>query len=331
MPVNFRLAAEEVAFLVTDSGAVAIVVDDERRDVGRAASGSLSGLAVTVRVGHDLGDLEDGDHSYDALAATGSGLFTPVDSSERDPALIMYTSGTTGHPEGAVLSYRNMAVQTTTLTREWQLFDDDDALLCATPLFQIAAIGTIAPLLATGCRTVIMPSGAFDACGLIEEIARERITHLFLVPAQWQAVVEEPDVDRASTLRLMCWGAAPASVTLLEKMAAAFPRAANVASFGQTEMSPTTCILRGADAARKVGSIGRPVPANAVRIVDEDMNDVPRGEVGEIVYRGANVMVGYWDHPEATREAFAGGWFHSGDLVREDEDGFLYVVDRRRT
>jgi fatty-acyl-CoA synthase len=129
---------------------------------------------------------------------------------------------------------------------------------------------------------------------------------------------------------VVSWGAAPATTTLLIQMAEAFPRAANVAVFGQTEMSPVTCALDGADALRKIGSVGRPVTTVSARIVDGDMKDVPPGEVGEIVYRGPQVMSGYWQNPEATAEALRGGWFHSGDLVRADEDGFLYVVDRKK-
>jgi acyl-CoA synthetase (AMP-forming)/AMP-acid ligase II len=101
-----------------------------------------------------------------------------------------------------------------------------------------------------------------------------------------------------------------------------------VNAFGQTEMSSNTCFLRGEDAIRKMGSVGRPALGVEVRIVDEEGADVPRGDVGEIVYRGPTVMQGYHGKPEATAEAFAGGWFHSGDLVREDEEGFIYVVDR---
>ena len=108
----------------------------------------------------------------------------------------------------------------------------------------------------------------------------------------------------------------------------AFPQADIVTAFGQTECSPVTCLLRGEDAIRKIGSIGRPIVNVEARIVDDAMNDVPRGTVGEIVYRGPLVMSGYWDKPEETAEAFRGGWFHSGDLVREDEDGYLFVVDR---
>ena len=100
--------------------------------------------------------------------------------------------------------------------------------------------------------------------------------------------------------------------------------------FGQTEMSPITCVLDGRDALRKIGSVGRPIPTVAVRVVDDAMQDVPPGEVGEIVYRGPTQMAGYWNDEQATAEAFAGGWFHSGDLVRVDEEGFLYVVDRAK-
>jgi fatty-acyl-CoA synthase len=140
-----------------------------------------------------------------------------------------------------------------------------------------------------------------------------------------------PDAGvRASALRVLCWGAAPATISLLERMATTFPGVATVSTFGQTEMSPITTALDGEDAIRKMGSVGKPVPVVAARIVDDAMNDVAPGEVGEIVYRGPGVMLGYWKHPEATAEAFAGGWFHSGDLVREDEDGFLYVVDRKK-
>jgi fatty-acyl-CoA synthase len=113
-------------------------------------------------------------------------------------------------------------------------------------------------------------------------------------------------------------------------MAETFPNALNVAVFGQTEMSPITCVLNGTDAIRKLGSVGKVIPTIAARVVDEQMNDVAPGEIGEIVYRGPTMMQGYWNKPEATAEAFAGGWFHSGDLVRVDDEGFVYVVDRKK-
>src|SRR6202000_141052 len=109
-----------------------------------------------------------------------------------------------------------------------------------------------------------------------------------------------------------------------------FPGTQILAAFGQTEMSPVTCMLLGEDAIRKRGSVGKGIPTVAARVVDESMNDVPVGEVGEIVYRAPTLMSGYWNNPEATAEAFAGGWFHSGDLVRMDDEGFIWVVDRKK-
>ena len=113
-------------------------------------------------------------------------------------------------------------------------------------------------------------------------------------------------------------------------MAEVFPTAANYNAFGQTEMSPVTCLLLGEDAIRKMGSVGRPIVDVEARFVDDEMRDVPVGQVGEIVYRGPTTFLGYWDRHEANEEAFAGGWFHSGDLCRMDEEGFIYVVDRKR-
>ena len=131
-------------------------------------------------------------------------------------------------------------------------------------------------------------------------------------------------------LRVISWGAAPASDTLLRQMSETFPGSQILAAFGQTEMSPVTCMLLGEDAIRKLGSVGKVIPTVAARVVDEEMNDVPIGEVGEIVYRAPTLMSGYWNNPEATAEAFHGGWFHSGDLVRMDDEGYVWVVDRKK-
>jgi fatty-acyl-CoA synthase len=117
---------------------------------------------------------------------------------------------------------------------------------------------------------------------------------------------------------------------LLRQMSDTFPGTQILAAFGQTEMSPVTCMLLGTDAIRKLGSVGKVIPTVAARVVDDDMNDVAVGQVGEIVYRAPTLMAGYWNNPEATAEAFAGGWFHSGDLVRQDDEGYVWVVDRKK-
>jgi fatty-acyl-CoA synthase len=187
------------------------------------------------------------------------------------------------------------------------------------------------PAMTLGTPTVIHPVGGFDAGELLDVLAAEKVTGLFLVPAQWQAVcAAQQAAPRDLRLRRLSWGAAPASDTLLRQMSQTFPDAKILAAFGQTEMSPVTCMLLGEDAIRKLGSVGKVVPTVAARIVDENMRDVPIGEVGEIVYRAPTLMAGYWNNPRATAEAFAGGWFHSGDLVRSDDEGYIWVVDRKK-
>ncbi|MDT5000645.1 MAG: fatty-acyl-CoA synthase, partial [Mycobacterium sp.] len=199
------------------------------------------------------------------------------------------------------------------------------------PLFHIAGVGNIISGLLLGLPTVLYPVGAFDPGALLDVLEAEGVTSIFLVPAQWQAVCAAQNANpRRIRLRVLSWGAAPASDTLLREMAETFPGAQIFAAFGQTEMSPVTCMLLSGDAIRKLGSVGKVIPTVAARVVDEDMNDVPVGEIGEIVYRAPTLMAGYWNNPTATAEAFAGGWFHSGDLVRQDEEGYVWVVDRKK-
>jgi fatty-acyl-CoA synthase len=318
VPVNFRLAPEEVAYILGDSGATLIVTDAVLAPLATAAAGGAIPVVVA------------GTSSYQALLdSADAAVAVPVD--EQDVALIMYTSGTTGRPKGAMLTHLNLLMQSITAIRVSRLHDDDHISLLNVPMFHIAGIGSMPTSLMIGCTTVIMPTAPFDAGATLDVIEAEGVTELFLVPAQWQLLCAHPDATRRTrSLRTIVWGAAPATVTLLETMNATFPGAEIVSVFGQTEMSPVTTYLPGRDAIRKIGSVGKPVPTIAARIVDDQMNDVAPGQVGEIVYRGPTLMAGYWNNPAATAEAFHGGWFHSGDLVRTDDEGFLYVVDRKK-
>jgi len=209
---------------------------------------------------------------------------------------------------------------------------DDRVSLSGAPLFHIAGLSGYLMCLLPGGTFVTTRSGGFDPAATVALLADERVTTCFFVPSQWQAICAVPGIAEhdLSALRRISWGAAPASTALLRTMMTTFPQAEVLTAFGQTECSPVTCYLRGEDSVRKIGSIGTPMLNVEVRVVDDEMNDVAQGEIGEIVYRGPLVMKEYWNKPEETAAAFAGGWFHSGDLVREDEDGYYYVVDRKK-
>jgi fatty-acyl-CoA synthase len=326
VPVNFRMAPAEVGFLVADSGARWIVTETALAPLAAgvaAATGSIDGI-ITV------GKADASQLAFEDLMAEDASDLPDIDVPEETVALIMYTSGTTGKPKGAMLTHQNMQAQAMTCLEALSTRPDDIAS-CVAPMFHIAALGAMAPTFYAGALTVIHPLGAFNPDDLLDTLEKEGTTSIFLVPAQWQAVcASQRAKPRELKLRVISWGAAPASDTVLTEMGEVFPDAMNVAVFGQTEMSPVTCVLEGSDALRKIGSVGRVVPSVSARIVDPLGQDVPDGDVGEIVYRGPQLMAGYWQNPTGTADAFAGGWFHSGDLVRRDEEGFVYVVDRAK-
>src|ERR1700751_4955441 len=327
VPINFRLTPTEIAFLVADREARVMITEPVLAAVGNGVR-DITSVLNTVVVAGDAADA--GLLSYEELVNESGDPAEPVDIPNDSPALIMYPSGTTGRPKGAVLTHTNLTGQTMTSLYTHGV-DVNDVGFIGVPLFHIAGVGNLLTGLLLGMPTVIHPLGAFDPGHLLDVLAAEKVTGSFLVPAQWQPVCNAQQANpRDVRLRVMSWGAAPASDALLRQMSETFPGTQILAAFGQTEMSPVTCMLLGEDAIRKRGSVGRVIPTVAARGVDDDMHDVEVGQGGESVYRAPTLMAGYWNNPEATAEAFAGGWFHSGDLVRSDEDGYVWVVDRKK-
>jgi len=328
VPLNFRLTPAEIAFLVEDCEARVMITEPVLAPVATGVR-DIEPLLNTLIVA--AGSTDDGVFGYEDLINETGDPHEPVDIPSDSPALIMYTSGTTGRPKGAVLTHTNLTGQTMTGLYTNGADINSDVGFIGVPFFHIAGIGNMLTSMLLGIPTVIYPLGAFDPGQLLDTLAAEKVTGIFLVPAQWQAVCAEQQArPRDLRLRVMSWGAAPAPDALLREMSATFPGTQILAAFGQTEMSPVTCMLLGDDAIRKRGSVGKVIPTVAARVVDENMNDVPIGEVGEIVYRAPTLMSGYWNNPAATAEAFAGGWFHSGDLVRMDDEGYVWVVDRKK-
>ncbi|MGW8483028.1 long-chain-fatty-acid--CoA ligase [Microbacterium sp. NPDC055903] len=327
VPINIRLTPPEIAYIVDDADADVLIVEGPLAPL----VGAVAQVTDRIRRVIVIGEAGDGQESWADLVAEDPADFEAPDVPEDTTALIMYTSGTTGRPKGAMLDHINLFSQAITCIRANNVVDESDIAFMTAPLFHIAGLGSIAPNFIIGIPTVIHPLGAFNPTELLDAWERERATIVFNVPQQWQVICADSSIaGRDLRLRIISWGAAPASDTLLRTMSDRFPGALNVAVFGQTELSPITCVLRGEDSLRKLGSVGKPIPTLQVRVVDDEGNDVAPGQVGEIIYRGPNLMKGYWRKPAETAEAFEGGWFHSGDLVRQDEEGFVWVVDRKK-
>ncbi len=310
IPINFRLTSDEVTYILEDSGATALI-----------AGVRPAGLP---RLPFEL----DTGPAYEAAIAR-SDAAPQADLREDDPALLCYTSGTTGRPKGAILSHGNLVAATLSWIHEMGA-GPDDVWLSGQPLFHIGGINGLLPFLALGGTSIVLPTTGFDPAAAVRLIERHAVTMCIFVPTQWDLVcARAADMDRRR-LRVAMWGASPATRETLELMARTFPGADIVSAYGQTEMSGATTLLKGPDATRKRGSVGLPMIDVELRLVDDRVGDVQSGEVGEIVYRGPMVMKGYLGLPDATGEAFAGGWFHSGDLATRDEEGYLWLVDRKK-
>ena len=362
VPVNFRLSAGEVAYILGHSSPRILVSEPKTHELALGAVAHLRGEAQSDAPGATHapadGDATGPTHNEPDVAAHGEAASGTADSGPvvlgcedwlpdvvaHGPALdaddlavpdagddyaILYTSGTTGRPKGAVLTHLNMYSGGMQSGARWQA-DETRTIMLAPPLFHVGSFMGMHSALVAGAASLVIPSAGFDAATTLQTMRDNDVTTAFMVPQQWHLICDE--IERTGgdglTLALANWGGAPATPKLLQRMAACLPNAQINAVFGQTETSATTVTLRFDDALRKLGSVGKPTPETWIRIVDADMNDVGVDEVGEIVYRGTCVMDRYWNDEAATAEAFASGWFHSGDLVRRDAEGFLYVVDR---
>lgn len=324
VPINFRLLIAEVNDIIQDSGASILICDD--------ANFALASLCKAPRLllAGEGGNPSTCERVEDRIQASSPICANRV-VSELDSAFLMYTSGTTGRPKGALLSHMNLLVNTMNMLSALEIGPGDRTWLAASPLFHIAGLSGLFPFLYLGGTSIVLPSGQFDASAVVDLLEREQVTSCYFVPTQWQAVCEAAAKrPRTYALQRVTWGASIAPPSVLHAIAETFPGVRMYNVFGQTEMSPITTVYRADLWPEKHGSVGRSVPGVEVRIVNEDMNDVPKGDVGEIVYRGPTTFQGYWNRPEDDAEAFVGGWFHSGDMVWEDEDGFLFVADRKK-
>jgi long-chain acyl-CoA synthetase len=318
VPLNVLLKRREIAFFLADSGTELLLAWREFGEEARAGAEEAGAEVIEVE-----------PESFAAALAELDPTAGLADTDEQDTAVILYTSGTTGKPKGAELTHFNLwrnsqiSVETTTEAHE------GDVVLGALPLFHsFGQTVSMNGALRVGACLTMLPR--FDPGEALETIQRDRVTHFQGVPTMYGALLHHPERERfdTSSLRSCISGGAAMPGEVLRGFEQAFD-AIVLEGYGLSETSPLAC-SNHPDRERKVGSIGTPIKDVEMRVVDENDDPLPQGEVGEIVIRGHNIMKGYWQRPEATEEAMRGGWFHSGDMARVDEDGYFYIVDRKK-
>jgi long-chain acyl-CoA synthetase len=315
--MNPLLKAREVEYYLRDSGARLVVTGEQSAAPVTEAAGTVGIDAVTV-----------GPAMPDALLADEP-LDAPVDRSDDDTAVILYTSGTTGQPKGAELTHASLNSNARTTEETLLEGSADDVIMGCLPLFHVFGLtcSLNAGVLA-GSQLTLIPR--FDGGTALDVVERDGVTVFEGVPTMFSAMLHQPDAANRdmSSLRLCVSGGSAMPVEVMRSFEETFGCIV-LEGYGLSETSPVAS-FNHPHAERKPGSIGTPIRGVELRLVDDEGNDTPAGEVGEIAIRGENVMKGYWNRPEDTAKAIPDGWFRSGDLARVDDEGYYFIVDRKK-
>ncbi len=315
VPLNTRHAQPELKYALEDSGTRVLITDREPGALGDVVERVIS--------------LPD---EYESLLADAREVRLGDELGEDDLAGLFYTGGTTGLSKGVMLSHRNLIANTFNwLTAVPQ--NPNDIFLVMAPMFHAAGSnGILGSIWTTGCQITL---GAFDPGKALDLIEQYRVTETLGVPTMLAAMAEEQHANPrdTSSLRIMAHGGSPIATEVIKRTRSAFPTAGLIEVYGATELSPLATILVDEELLvddPRARSCGQPVLGNEIRILDEGGKEIARGEVGEVVVRGSNVMVGYWDKPEQTDSVLKDGNYWTGDLGYMDEDGYVFLVDRSK-
>jgi fatty-acyl-CoA synthase len=326
VPVNYNLVGGELAYIITQSGSTALFADPGLQPAVDAIADDLGDI-------RRIGTLRDGaDPLIDVLdwALTGEvpDVSGEVHVADDDLAQLLYTSGTTAAPKGAMMTHRALVHEYVSCVVALDM-DAADIPLHPLPLYHSAQMHAfLMPYLMLGATNHVVEKP--DPADILMRVERDAITSLFAPPTVWIAISEHPDFATRDlrSLRKAYYGASIMPVPVLQRLRAALDGVGFYNAFGQSEIAPLATVLRPEEHDARPDSAGRPVLFVEIKVVDEDTNEIVGAGQGEVLYRSPQLCTGYWDKPEETAEAFAGGWFHSGDLVRVDEEGFIFVVDR---
>jgi long-chain acyl-CoA synthetase len=318
VPMNPLLKAGEISFVWNDCGAnVAVVFPIFEEEAAKAGSVTRTEVITTV------------PGAFDGELAAAKPTEQVAEQAGEETAVILYTSGTTGQPKGAELTHANLSSNVRTTIETLLPMGPGDVVFGGLPLFHSfgQTVGLNCAMAGGACLT-LLPK--FDAEQALSIISNDRVTIFLGVPTMYVALLAVKNRERfnTSSLKVAASGGASLPLEVLHGVEQAFGFTL-LEGYGLSETSPVAS-FNHPDRPTKPGSVGMPIRGVEFGLHDEDDRDVAEGEIGEIVIRGENVMKGYWEQPEATAEAMRGGWFHSGDLARRDEDGFYFIVDRKK-
>ncbi len=330
-PLNIRLAAAEIAFILDDSDTEVVFVDARFAPVVESIRDEVPALRAVVGIGPVEGF--DGlriDRFLDDLLAAGAAEPMP-ETEESDPVCLLYTGGTTGLPKGVLHTQRSHVV-TAQIGQAFFSFGQGDRFLAATPLFHGASFGAFLVAPSVGCAVDVLP--AFAPAAFQELVASSGATHAVLVPTMVRMLLDDDgfDAECLTPLRMLMYGGSPMPLGVLQRLMEALPELDVVQGYGMTEGVPITC-LDAEDHRRggsRLGSAGRPLPGVVVTVRDDDNQELSPGEIGELCMRAGLYTAGYWNRPEETAAALSGGWYRSGDVGYLDEDGYVFLVDRAK-
>lgn len=327
VPLNLLLNPKEAAFMLNDSGAKALIYHEAFADQVRSLTPLTPRLELRAAIGTRAA--KDSDLPWSELVAfqgqPPAMAFSPAD----DVAVILYTAGTTGFPKGAMLTHRNLLADVAGIWEVMRMKSAEEIFLVVLPLFHaFAATACMLTPLLHGCTIVPLPH--FEPAQLAQAIQAEQATIFMAVPSMYNLLLRLPEKDtpKFHSLKYCISGGAALPLNIMAAFEKRFGKPIYEGD-GPTECSPVTCV-NPIGGRRKPGTVGPPIPGVAMSIRDDTGRELPAGQVGEICVRGPNVMQGYWNRPEETREAFFGEWFRTGDLGTVDEDGYFSIVDRKK-
>jgi len=322
LPLNWRLTKPELEYILNDSTPTVLIYDSAFLDISLELQKDCQ-IKGSLQI-----DNEDPLSQYESALRESNGNYEEVPTTHDDLIMIMYTSGTTGHPKGAMINHRMQLYNCINLASP-AFVSAETVQLVVLPLFHTGGMNCYAnPVLHAGGELILIrefdPGLALSILGNSEY----KVSHFFAVPAPYQFMMNHPDFDKTdlSFLKIAGIGGAPCAEAILKTWSGR--GVSMIQGWGMTETSPGGIGLDAADAERKLGSAGKPLMHTEVKVVDDDGNELPWGEVGELYIRGPNITPGYWNKPEATEDSFDGDWLKTGDAARFDDEGFVYIVDR---